>query len=64
MLYAVQGSGIFIRDNINIDYINISDSSGFKSKHPNKNVEYIILDLNIINENFMKIYLKRWESII
>lgn len=49
MLYAVQGSGIFIRDNINIDYINISNSSGFKSKHPNKNVEYIILDLNVIN---------------
>ena len=49
MLYAVQGSGIFIRDNINIDYINISNSSGFKSKHPNKNVEYIILDLSVIN---------------
>ena len=50
MLYSVQGSGIFIRDNLNsVDYINISNSSGFKRKHTDKKVEYIIINLDVIN---------------
>lgn len=52
MLYSVQGSGIFIRDNLNsVDYINISSSSGFKRKHTDKKVEYIIINLDVININ-------------
>ena len=51
LVYSVQGSGVFIRNNIKNNYINISFNSGYiglKNKYPDKNVEYKLINLEVI----------------